>query len=422
MRWALFGVALTGSAVVVALAPENRSSLLGISAWLWVTAAVGFVLAGRIPRNPIGWLLLAAPALLGVHLAATNYALEGWRAGDLSAPLSAAAWLASWLPIPSFGLLGFVLLLFPSGSLPSRRWRVVAVLAAAGLALGSASLAFRPGPIEGVGLVNPVGWSGGRQVLATLGTGAQTVTMLCGIGAITSLVVRYRRSAGDERQQLRWLAAAGALLAGCGLFALFAEGALNEASFVVGLLGLTFLPVAIGVAVLRYRLYDLGLLVNRAIVYGALSVTVTVLYVGTVVGVGTAFDRAGGLVASLLATLLAAAGIQPLRRRIQHLVDRVMYGEQRDPYSVLTGLTRRLQATPDPAVVPELLVSTLVGTLDLPYAAVEMDLPDGALTVAEQGDRPDRPDEVPLHYQGEVVGRLLHAPPPVARDEPPGTS
>lgn len=114
------------------------------------------------------------------------------------------------------------------------------------------------------------------------------------------------------------------------------------------LVGLTGVPVAIGIAVLRYRLNDVGTIVNRTLVYGALSIGVTAVYVGTVVGVGTALDRADGLAASLLATALVAFGFQPLRQRIQHAVDRAMYGERRDPYSVLTGLTRRLRATPDP--------------------------------------------------------------------------
>jgi signal transduction histidine kinase len=332
--------------------------------------------------------------------------------GAVDAPgVLLATWLVTWLLIPGLGLFGFVLLLFPTGRLPTRRWRTIAVFGGAALIAGAAAKGFRSGTVDGVGLTNPLGWVGGEQLLAAVLAAAVPLSAVFGFGAVLSLVVRYRASIGDERQQVKWLTFAAVVLLCCAVFAAVASGPLNDASFVAGLIGLTGVPVAIGVAVLRYRLYDLGALVNRTAVYAALSLAVTAIYVGTVVIAGTALNRAAGLAASLLATLLVAAAFQPLRTRIQQLVDRVMYGERRDPYGVLVGLTRRMQTSSDPTIVPELVVTTLHSTLGLAYAAIEIVDPDGALLVAASGTPVADPERVPLVYQDETVGNLVYARP-----------
>jgi two-component system, NarL family, sensor kinase len=327
-------------------------------------------------------------------------------------PVSAVAtWLVTWLLIPGFGLFGFVLLVFPTGRLPSKRWRSIAVLGVRVADRWRRREGVGPGPVDGVGLVNPLGWVGGEALLSGVLVAAVPLSAVFGVGAVLSLAIRYRGSVGDERQQLRWLTFAAVVLAFCAVFAAAASGPLNDASFVAGLIGLTGVPVAIGVAVLRYRLYDLGALVNRTAVYAVLSLAVTAIYVGTVVVAGTALNQAAGLVASLFATLLVAAAFQPLRTRIQQLVDRVMFGERRDPYGVLVGLTRRLQASADPTTVPELVVTTLHSTLGLPYAAVEIADPDGAMLVASRGTPAADTEQVPVVYQDEIVGNLVYARP-----------
>ncbi len=412
VHWLLAALTVFASASAVAVSPVERFALAAIGVWLTVTAAVGVLLAGWVRSNPIGWLLLVLASAVATSLAARAYAVNRVAAGAADAALvPLATWLAKWVAVPGFAMIAFVLLVFPTGRLPSPRWRPLAWVTAAALTGGSGALAFQPGVVEGVGLDNPFGWTGHGPLLQALTDVLMPVVALTGLGALGSVVVRYRRSSGDERQQLGWLAFATVVFVACGIFAFAAEGALNDLSFVAALVGLTGVPVAIGVAVLRYRLYDLGTIVNRTLVYGALSIGVTALYIGTVVGIGTALDRAAGLAASLLATALVAFGFQPLRQRIQHAVDRAMYGERRDPYSVLTGLTRRLRATPDPTGVPELVVTTLTDTLGLAYAAIELDHPDGAVRVAERGDPGTDVAEVPLSYQDEVVGRLLHARP-----------
>jgi signal transduction histidine kinase len=403
---------LAASVAAVLLSPVDRIALVAIVGWLAVTASVGFVLAGRVQTNPVGWLLLAITALVAVHLVATAYVLDRIGGGVVDAPgLAVATWLVTWLLIPGFGLFGFVLLVFPTGRLPSKRWRSIAVLGGAALIAGAAAKGLAPGPVDGVGLVNPLGWEGGEALLADVLVAAVPLSAVFGVGAVLSLAIRYRASVGDEREQLRWLTFAAVVLVCCAVFAAAASGPLNDASFVAGLIGLTGVPVAIGVAVLRYRLYDLGALVNRTVVYAALSLAVTGMYVGTVVVAGTALNQAAGLVASLFATLLVAAAFQPLRTRIQQLVDRVMYGERRDPYGVLVGLTRRLQTSSDPTTVPELVVTTLHSTLGLPYAAVEIVDPDGALLIAARGALMSDPERVPVVYQDEIVGNLVYARP-----------
>jgi signal transduction histidine kinase len=412
LRSTLLLVTIAASLAAAILSPVDRSALIAIAVWSAVTASVGFVLAGRVRANPVGWLLLAITTTVAVHLVSTAYVLDriaGGAADATGVPL--ATWLVTWLLIPGLGLFGFVLLVFPTGRLPSPRWRPIAVTGGAALAAGAAATGLRPGPVDGVGLVNPLGWEGGEALLDAVLAVAAPVSVACGLGAVLSLVARYRTSIGDERQQVRWLTFAGVVLVCCGVFAAAASGPFNDASFVAGLLGLTGVPIAIGVAVLRYRLYDLGVLVNRTAVYAALSLAVTGVYVGTAVVAGTALNQAAGLVASLLATVLVAAAFQPLRTRIQQLVDRMMYGERRDPYGVLVGLTRRLQTTSDPMSVPELVVTTLHTTLGLDYAAIEVQDADGTLLVAARGTPVDDAERVPVSYQDEVVGNLLYARP-----------
>jgi two-component system, NarL family, sensor kinase len=418
LRPLLLVVTFVASIAAATLSPVDRLALVGIAGWLAVTAFVGFVLAGRVRTNPVGWLLLATTATVAVHLVSTAYVLDRIAGGVADAPgVSLATWLVTWLLIPGLGLFGFVLLVFPTGRLPSPWWRTIAMAGGAALVAGSAAMAFRPGPVDGIGLDNPFGWEGREALLAAVLAVAEPVSVLFGIGAVLSLAVRYRGSEGDERQQVRWLTFAAVVLAGCAVFAAFASGPLNDASFVAGLIGLTGVPVAIGVAVLRYRLYDLGALVNRTAVYATLSLAVTGVYVTTVVVAGTALNQAAGLIASLLATLLVAATFQPLRTRIQQLVDRVMYGERRDPYGVLVGLARRLQSGSDPTSVPELVVTTLHSTLGLAYAAVEIVDADGTRLVATRGKPVDDAERVPVVYQDELVGNLVYARPagPAAR-------
>lgn len=413
LAWAPAAMVGAASATVMLLSEEIVGQAL-VGLWLVVTAAVGGVVASRLPRHPIGWLLLGVAAGKTLHGVAEEFARHQTALGHSGWQVQAAGWVAQWLSIVSFGLLAFVLLLFPDGRLPSPRWRPVAATAAAVIGFVTVAVAVQPGPLTATGTPNPLS-------VATLpwltreGSAVQVVVgavgMVTALTILYSLYVRYRRANDVQRQQLRWLRFAALTMAGGLLFTAVSPSVTNDLSFVAAIIGLLALPVSIGVAVLRYRLWDLELVVNRALVWLSLTVVVVAVYAATVVSIGTVFDRALGLAASLTATAIVAIAFDPLRRRVQHLVDRLMYGERRDPYTVLSGLTNRLHAAVDPIGVPELIVQTLTGPVGLEYAAVEFDHHGQLETVAAAGHAGESTAAVDLTYQDQHLGRLVYRPP-----------
>jgi hypothetical protein len=287
---------------------------------------VGAVIVARRPGNRIGWLCCAVGLLLGPAFFAQDYA---WYAlvhkpGSLPGGL-AMGWLGLW---PWYVVLG--LLLFPSGRLASRRWRPVAWVAAAATAAIGLSAAFEPRPLEGLGsteVINPLGIQGAETVFEVLGTvvGALGVVMIL---AAASMVGRFRRARGDERQQLKWFAAA-AVLSVLVWLVFIVPGVADRAPPAVGIViaatWLLAVPAAIGVAMLRYRLYDIDRLINRAVVYGLLTALLGAVYAGGVLAFGQLFGEIGAQPPSWViagATLVVAAMFQPARRRIQAAVDR----------------------------------------------------------------------------------------------------
>lgn len=402
-------VLLTGAAIAAVAMPGGRHvAQAAFVGWILVTGWTGVFIARRVSGNPLGWLLLGIATLVAVHAFSQQYAAGRIAAGDTGLTVDVAAWLTLWLAFPTFGLGAFVLLLFPSGHLPSPRWRWAARSSAAAIGTATLLLALQPGTVPSLGVSNRFGWeSAGGLIPMAMNVLPMPVAVVA-VAAIVSLGRRIRRATGMERQQLRWLRAAAAFLAITLLFAGVSPQATNDLSFVFALLGMASVPIAIGVAVLRYRLYDLDAVINTALVYLLLSVVVTAVYVAVVASVGTVFNRALGVATSVLATAVVAIAFQPARARVQHLVDRLLYGERRDPYALITNLNRRLQDAVDPAMVPDLVVATLTGAVGLDYAAVELARPGEPLLVAERGTRPSEPASVPLQYQGQALGRLLY--------------
>src|SRR5215210_503975 len=234
---------------------------------------------------------------------------------------------------------------------------------------------------------------------------------------------RYRRAANaGQRQQIKWVvfgisaALAAFLGTNLALIAFVPEpaspGALlaHLAGHLVTVGGLLLIPLSIGIAILRYRLFDIDLIINRTLVYGTLTASVVLLYVLVVGGLGELLQVRGNLIISLIATGLAAAMFQPLRGRLQRTVNRLMYGERHDPYTVLSSLGQRLEASLAPDAMLPAAVRTVARTLKLPYVAVEVG-EDGALeTVAATGEPARNPLRLPLAYGGETVGSLILAP------------
>ena len=297
-------------------------------------ATTGAVLASRLPRNPIGWLLFVSGALLGF--------------GDLaSSPLPANLPLATWIAwlgnltwAPAIIGLGILLpLVFPTGHLPSRRWRVMVVIALVALVLADLQGAFSPYSPGSAppGVENPLALGGLAATLLGAAGAAATVSAVIFFPVVAvSLVMRFRRSSGVERAQLRWLAAALVLIGpslGVGIAAGSAPGGalivVSNIAWLLAVLGLALLPVAIGVAVLRYRLYDLDLLLNRTAVYGSVSVLLVLGFLVGNFGLQSIVQSLTHQSSELLSEGLAmGVGILfvPLRRRIRPVVDRVLPG------------------------------------------------------------------------------------------------
>ena len=254
---------------------------------------------------------------------------------------------------------------------------------------------------------NPIGIDGLAAVeelpiYAVLG-GLQAIGIA---GAVTAVVVRFRQSRGVERQQMKWFcyAVAPALL-----FPL-----LEYAPAIIGgvLFGwvLIAIPTAIGIAVLKYRLYDIDLVINRTLVYGALSATIVGLYMLLVGGLGALLQTQAELPIALLATGLVAVLFAPLRSRLQRGVNRLMYGERDEPYAVLSRLGQRLDATLAPEAALWTIVETVAQALKLPYAAITLERDGEYATAAEHGTPVSEQIVLPLLYQGAPVGRLVLAP------------
>jgi hypothetical protein len=359
LAWALWALVVLGSAVPFWLdhllrragRPDLVSIDLDAAPYLLAmvsAATVGAVLAGRRPRHPVGWLLLAlglSVILLGSSDAYAAYGLLA-RPGSLPAARWAAMYLdGSWAVLST--LLGFVLLLTPTGSLPSPRWRWWARLVVAGTIV-TLTLNTEPldPPYEAV--VNPLLIRSGPLVpVARLGV---TITLVGVLVAAGSLVVRFRRARGTERQQLRWVALAAALAGVAVALILVSWMTIGEAAqprwgWATGIY-VAILPLATGAAVLRYRLYDLDRIISRTLAYAVLTVLLGLGYAAAVLLGGRLLPDSSSLTVAA-ATLAVAAAFQPARRRIQQLVDRRFNRHRYDAARTIQAFSARLREQVD---------------------------------------------------------------------------
>ena len=275
----------------------------------------------------------------------------------------------------------------------------------------------------------PLMYGGPYALLAVylLVTGSQTANLLAWMGhwewftgphaavflslSSVTIVWQYRRSHGATRKQVRWLVLAGLAVGGSAVFLYFvplAAGTRGLDSNVIGLFGVLF-PLAIAISILRYNLFDIDKLLNRALVYGGLTTVIVVVYVLVVGVLGTFLQARGNLFVALVATGLAAVLFQPLRERLQRTVNRLMYGERDEPFEVLARLGQRLETTLSPEMVYPTIVETVAQTLKLPYVAIAVKREGGFETVESYGRPVADPETYALSHQGEIVGRLLVA-------------
>jgi len=307
---------------------------------------VGAVLASRRPRHPVGWLLLVLGLSLALGGVAPAYAAYGLLARPGALPAAHA--VARYWPITvvtAQTALSFVLLLTPTGSLPSPRWRWWARVTAAAAAILLVALAVARGPLDPQYqlLGGPFDLRGQGGLLLVVNQLALAFTTLAVVVGAASLVVRFRRAGGVERQQLRWVAWAAALAV---LGAVVALGgvAVGATAVVTWTISACFavLPVAIGAAILRYRLYDLDRIISRTLAYGLLTVLLGLGYAVVVLGLGQLLGRDSSLVVAA-ATLAVAAAFQPARRRVQAAVDRRFNRRRHDAALVIEGFAVRLR-------------------------------------------------------------------------------
>jgi len=330
--------------------PRPATAALGAVGLATVSAAtVGALVASRRPAHPVGWLLLGVGLALNMSLLVQEYVEYGLlaRPGSLPGARYLAGFAYSTVLI-WVSCAGFVLLLTPTGRLPSPRWRWWARLAVAAPVVMVLGSVVQPDPLAPDYHGNPLEVPALARVLAVpavVGAVVVLVSLLVGAG---SLVGRFRRARGVERQQLRWLAYAAALAAGLLLVALVAAFLLvNENLVLMSLaLGLALLPLATGAAILRYRLYDIDRIVSRTVAYGLLTVVLGLGYAAVVLGLGRLLPQDSSLVVAA-ATLTVAAVFQPVRRRIQALVDRRFNRRRYDAARTIQAFSGRLREEVD---------------------------------------------------------------------------
>jgi hypothetical protein len=341
---------------------------------------VGALIASKRPENAVGWLCLAVGLMWTLLGMLDYYSYYGAATpGSLPCPVAMAG-ISDLMWVPAMGILGtYVLLLFPDGRLPSSRWRPLAWLSGAVILLLSVGVMLAPGRLANLaGVRKPFGIEGADWLVA----GAYVLLPLlplCMLASALSLVLRYRRSGGEERQQIKWIAFAASVVVVLYAIAMIASFVfpaeswttagsvwwLNLLTYAV-LSSFTLVPLAVGIAVLKYRLYEIDILINRALVYAPLTAILVLVYVGGVVGLQAAFRTLSGqesTLAVVASTLVIAALFGPLRQRVQAFVDRRFYRRKYDAGKTLRSFSAKLRDETDLEALNDELVGVVRETM-----------------------------------------------------------
>ena len=389
VAWSLWAFAV-GMAVVILLVgsvlePSVRQETLAVLVANVVTfsamATIGAVIASRRPENLIGWLVLFFP-VIGATAAGTEvYARYATHVNPGALPGGEIAWLlANSMWAIAYGLLPFMTLLFPSGRLLSPRWRWVArgLVVAFGALIAADSLS--PELDSGISspVASPLAIASAEPIIDAVYTMAVVAILILWVAAGVSLVLRLARSSGDERQQIKWFAYSAAIVA-----------VLMAASIVVDLSGhvvpdpweefvavglILFLTLSMAMAILRYRLYDIDLVINRTLVYGTLTALLGGVYVGSVIGLQATFrattGQGGGEMAIVISTLAIAALFMPLRGRIQVLIERRFYRRRYNAALTLAAFGDRMRDEVDVDRLTGELVAVVERTMQPTHASL----------------------------------------------------
>ena len=363
LAWALvavIAVLLAAALVFFVLAWDTPmpAALFGFRGWGIILGiafgGAGFLIAVRVPSNPIGWILLLAGAGTALQELALQYLLYGMYDSPGAAPRpDIAAWIVEWIWIPYMATVAFVIpLIYPTGRLPSPRWRPALVAGLAAAALGTVCFALVPGPMESTpGAANPFGIDGATWI-RTVGDVVMLVFAVGLLAALASIGIRFRRSQGDERQQLKWLLLALSILAcafliGVPYWTLSGPGVSLDPVENAVVVALILVPVSIGIAILKYRLYDIDVVIKKTVVYAILAVLLFGL--GAVVAwvvAGLVVRGAGeGGTAYLAAGVAVGVAVWPLRGVATRIADRLVFGRRATPYQVLSEFSDRVAGT-----------------------------------------------------------------------------
>lgn len=422
-RWALptcavaVPVALTSVTIALSVHTGVQDSTLTLLPSTFAIAVVGALLVGLQPRHAVGWLLLATGLPFLVGQIAEQMAFIGLvSAPGTVAGAETALWISNWIYPPALvPLFVLVPLNFPDGHVPSRRWQPLAGFSV----LIAVALTFFGGFGATTLVLGERRWPNPHEVDALAGVTpfvmafAGLATLALAVAAAASLLIRWRAADPTDRRQIMWVVLAFMVMAvGFAVDAAlaFLAPSIYPSVFPVLQLLPAAVPIAIAVAILRHQLFDIDVLISRAVVYTLLSALLVAAYVAAAAWVGAALPDSSDALARLVATALVAVAFAPLRDRLQRLVGRRLYGDRTQPYAALTRLARQLQAASPPDRVLVTLVTSAMQALRSPFAALEMERDGVFESVLEQGQRP--PDgaglvSVDLTHGGEQLGRLV---------------
>jgi len=387
LSWSLcaFSLALTALSLLLLGLNLSHPNTPVFGSWLDTTlsalsyAPVGALIASRHPRNPVGWLLCLYGLVISISHFTAQYATYALLAQPDSLPAGEAmAWITSWiLPIVN-GLTVFYILLFPTGRLPSRRWRWLGWLTAAFVVVGVILAAFSPGALLGMlgPIQNPLGIEGFTNVYKAV---LFTMIPLLTVAAALAVFMRLRRAVGVERQQIKWFTYAAAASVMAAILAYIIPGVIDtplwfeRLGFALNIATIPAIPVAIGIAILRYKLYEIDHIINRTLVYGSLTATLVALYLGGIVVLQRVFVVLTGersTLAVVVSTLVIAALFNPLRRRIQSFIDRRFYRRRYDARKTLEAFSAKLRAETDLEALSDDLVGVVAETMQPAHIAL----------------------------------------------------
>jgi signal transduction histidine kinase len=418
------------------------------------SSTVGALVASRQPANPIGWLFLVFPVGMLIGILAEEYTIYTLHTDPGALPGAGwTAWLSrlTWITVVTLPL---IVLLFPTGKLPSQRWRWVAMVLLVGAAAATLLSAFDPRPMgfgeesidDGSGwrvdVPNPAGIDALGDVISPALTAVGATTLVAAVACFVAMIVRFRLARGEERQQLRWLAFTASIAVGALAFLFVLDwiaGGFNAANSLLGDILWTVLvsslavgiPVACGIAILKFHLYDLDVVIKKTVVFAVLAGAVALVYVIVVIVLGTAVTGDAGVSGTFFAAVaLLSLALQPLRTLAGRLADRLVYGRRATPYEVLSRFTERLEDVSSAEDVAPRMAQLITEGTGARRASVwlrlgrtlrreaawpdtaDLDAPELPMADGHLPEIPGSTTTIPMTHRGELLGAIALDVPP----------